>query len=100
MAKKSLIEREKKRYFLVQKYKEKRNFIKDALKKAILVEDKLKIQLKLQKLPRNSATNRLHNRCSLTGRPKSFYRYFQLSRNALRELALKGHLPGVIKSSW
>lgn len=100
MAKKSLIEREKRRYFLVQKYSEKRKFLKSELKKAKLTEDKLKIQLKLQKLPRNSSPTRLHNRCSLTGRPRAFNRFFGLSRNALRELALKGLLPGVVKSSW
>uniref|UniRef100_UPI0030013498 ribosomal protein S14 n=1 Tax=Prototheca fontanea TaxID=2836215 RepID=UPI0030013498 len=100
MAKKSLIEREKKRYFLVQKYLKKRQNIKNTLKKTQLLEEKFKLQIKLQNLPRNSALNRLHNRCSISGRPKGFFRDFSLSRNTLREYALKGLLPGVIKSSW
>uniref|UniRef100_UPI003001DB29 ribosomal protein S14 n=1 Tax=Prototheca miyajii TaxID=2034260 RepID=UPI003001DB29 len=105
MSKKSLIEREKKRYWLVQKYLKKRLAIKDLLKRTKFtststLDDKIKLHLKLQNLPRNSAPTRLHNRCSVTGRPKSFIRSFQVSRNVLREYALKGLLPGVRKSSW
>ena len=100
MSKKSMIEREKRRFVLVQKYLKKRQAIKNALKQADSMEDKFQLQIKLQQLPRNSAPSRLHNRCNITGRPKGFYRDFNLSRNTLREYALKGLLPGVKKSSW
>jgi small subunit ribosomal protein S14 len=94
MSKKSMIEREKTRFALVQKYLKKRQNIKNALKQANSMEEKFQLQIKLQQLPRNSAPSRLHNRCNITGRPKGFY------RNTLREYALKGLLPGVKKSSW
>uniref|UniRef100_UPI003002627C ribosomal protein S14 n=1 Tax=Prototheca lentecrescens TaxID=2836214 RepID=UPI003002627C len=100
MAKKSLIEREKKRQILVHKYAQKRYNLKKALKNTTSMEEQFKLHLKLQKLPRNSSSTRLHNRCSITGRPKSFFRDFQLSRNILRKFALIGLLPGVVKSSW
>ncbi|KAL6766097.1 rps14 (chloroplast) [Auxenochlorella protothecoides x Auxenochlorella symbiontica] len=100
MSKKSMIEREKTRFALVQKYLKKRQDIKSALKQANSMEEKFQLQIKLQQLPRNSAPSRLHNRCNITGRPKGFYRNFNLSRNTLREYALKGLLPGVKKSSW
>lgn len=100
LSKKSLIEREKKRHYLVQKYLKKRFAVKKSLKQTKLMEEQFELQIKLQKLPRDSAPNRLHNRCSVTGRPKSFYRSFNLSRNTLREYALRGLLPGVKKSSW
>nr|YP_009478293.1 ribosomal protein s14 [Prototheca cutis]BBD20200.1 ribosomal protein s14 [Prototheca cutis] len=102
MSKKSIKEREKKKNFLVQKYLKKRCSIKKLLKnnKNLNKSEDFLLRLKLQKLPRNSAPTRLHNRCSVSGRPKSFNRDFQLSRNVLREYALKGLLPGVIKSSW
>lgn len=100
MSKKSMIEREKTRFALVQKYLKKRQNIKNALKQANSMEEKFQLQIKLQQLPRNSAPSRLHNRCNITGRPKGFYRNFNLSRNTLREYALKGLLPGVKKSSW
>lgn len=63
-------------------------------------EERFEAQLKLQSLPRNSCENRVRNRCELTGRPRAFYRKFGLSRTTFRELALKGMLPGVTKSSW
>lgn len=100
MAKKSIIQRNNKRFFLIKKYLIKRKKLKNALKLTKSIDEKLIIQLKLQKLPRNSAPVRLHNRCNVSGRGKAFYRDFQLSRNTLREFALKGLLPGVIKSSW
>ena len=100
MAKKSMIEREKKRQRLVMKYSEKRFSLKAQMKDASFLEEKLTIQRKLQELPRNSNPVRLHNRCLITGRPKGFYRDFGLSRHVLREMAHEGFLPGVTKSSW
>jgi small subunit ribosomal protein S14 len=100
MAKKSLIEREKKRQRLVKKYALKRQQLKDKMKKEFSLEGKLIIQQSLQKLPLNSSPVRLHNRCLFTGRPKGYYRDFGVSRNVLREMAHAGLLPGVIKSSF
>ena len=100
MAKKSMIEREKKRQQLVMKYSGKRRSLKVQMKEASFLEEKLTIQRKLQELPRNSNPVRLHNRCLITGRPKGFYRDFGLSRHVLREMAHEGFLPGVTKSSW
>ena len=100
MARKSLIEREKKKIKLVEKFSQKRSALKDAQKKAATFEEKMDIQRKLQKLPRNSNPSRVVRRCSLTGRPKGVYRKFGLSRTKLRELAMSGKLPGIKKSSW
>jgi small subunit ribosomal protein S14 len=100
MAKKSMIEREKKRQQLVIKYSQKRVELKGQMKKASFLEEKLEIQRKLQNLPRNSNPVRLHNRCLITGRPKGFFRDFGLSRHVLREMAHEGFLPGLTKSSW
>ena len=100
MAKKSLIEREKKRRLLVIKYAKKRHTLKKQIKNASFLEEKLNIHRKLQSLPRNSAPVRLHNRCLITGRPKGYYRDFGLSRHLLREMAHNCLLPGVTKSSW
>jgi small subunit ribosomal protein S14 len=100
MAKKSMLEREKKRKELVIKYAEKRKKILNELKKANSLTEIFLINEKLQKLPRNSSKTRLRNRCWKTGRPRGFFRYFGLCRNALRELAHDCLLPGVIKASW
>nr|YP_009973938.1 ribosomal protein S14 [Eupodium kaulfussii]YP_009974028.1 ribosomal protein S14 [Marattia cicutifolia]QNH93870.1 ribosomal protein S14 [Eupodium kaulfussii]QNH93960.1 ribosomal protein S14 [Marattia cicutifolia] len=100
MAKKSLIEREKKRNILVQKYKSIRQSLKNEIKDASSLEEILAIHKELQSLPRNSAPTRLHRRCFLTGRPRSNYRDFGLSRHVLREMAHTCLLPGVTKSSW
>ena len=100
MAKKSMIEREKKRQRLVIKYAKKREYLKQEIKNASFLEEKLNIHRKLQRLPRNSAPVRLHNRCLITGRPKGYYRDFGLSRHLLREMAHLCLLPGVTKSSW
>ena len=89
MARKGLIEKEKRRQKLVEKYAEKRARLK--------AEGNW---LALAKLPRNSSRVRLRNRCALTGRPRGYYRKFGLCRNMLRELAHRGELPGVTKSSW
>nr|YP_010728953.1 ribosomal protein S14 [Lithothamnion corallioides]WEA77082.1 ribosomal protein S14 [Lithothamnion corallioides] len=100
MAKKSMIEREIKRRKLVDKNREERESIKKQMKKMVNFEEQLKIQEKLQQLPRNSAPTRLRNRCWLTGRSRGYYRTFGLSRHVLREMAHDCLLPGVKKSSW
>ena len=100
MAKKSMIARQKKREKIVQKYAKKRTELLEAFAKAPTQAEKLAIHRKIQQLPRNSSPTRLHNRCWLTGRPHGYYRDFGLCRNALREMAHQGLLPGVVKSSW
>ena len=100
MAKKNMIEREKKRRRLYEKFKLKKAQLVAALQATDDFNEKLKIQAKLQKIPRNSAQVRLRNRCWKTGRGRGVYRDFGLCRHALREMANEGYLPGVIKSSW
>ena len=101
MAKKSMIEREKKRQALVEKYAAKRAELKEiATDESKPMEERFKARLELAKLPRNSSPTRLHNRCQLTGRPHAYYRKLKISRIALRELGSNGQLPGVVKSSW
>lgn len=100
MAKKSMIEREKKRQKLVDKYAQKREELKDEFSRAETLDDKIALHRQIQQLPRNSAPTRLRNRCWLTGRPRGFYRDFGLSRHVIREMAHTGLLPGVVKSSW
>jgi small subunit ribosomal protein S14 len=101
MAKKSMIEREKKRERLVARYAAKRAELKTiARDDSLPMEERFMARLKLAKLPRNSSPTRLHNRCQLTGRPHAYYRKLRISRIALRELGSSGMLPGVVKSSW
>lgn len=100
MAKKSMVEREKKRQKLVDKYADKRAELLEQFSKATSQQEKLEIHRQIQQLPRNSAPTRLRNRCWLTGRPRGYYRDFGLSRHVLREMAHQGLLPGVVKSSW
>ncbi|MDY6782924.1 MAG: 30S ribosomal protein S14 [Cyanobacteriota bacterium] len=100
MAKKSMIEREKKRRKLVEKYAEKRAALKEEFRNASNQLEKVEIHRKIQQLPRSSAKVRVRNRCWVTGRPRGYYRDFGLSRNVLREWAHEGLLPGVVKSSW
>ena len=100
MAKKSMLEREYKRKRLVTKYSEKRKEILKELKKAESLEQIFELNAKLQKVPRNSAPTRVRNRCWKTGRPRGFFRYFGLCRNAVREMAHDCVLPGVTKASW
>ena len=95
-----MIERDRKRAQLITKYAEKRKQLLLDMKKATSMEEKLAFHRKLQQLPRNSAPVRAHNRCSITGRPRGYFRDFGLSRHVLREYALQGFLPGVVKSSW
>ena len=101
MAKKAMIEREKKREALVKKYAARRAALKEiANDETKPMEERFKARLKLAKLPRNSSATRLHNRCQLTGRPRSYYRKLKMSRIALRDLGSQGQIPGLVKSSW
>jgi len=101
MAKTSAIQRNLKRVKLAAKYLKKRNELKKIIKnKKLPLEERFNAQLKLAKLPRNSARSRIRNRCEITGRPHGVYRKLRISRIALRELALKGRIPGMTKSSW
>jgi len=100
MAKKSLIEKEKKKEKLVKEYDLIRQSFKQQIRKSSSIQEKIKISKGFQSLPRNSAPVRLRKRCSLTGRPRSNYRDSGLSRHVLREMAHTCLLPGVIKSSW
>ncbi len=101
MAKVALVNRELRRQKLVAKYAGKRLELREMAKNQDLsVEERFKARLKLAKLPRNSSATRLHNRCLVTGRPKAFYRKLKMSRIALRDLASRGEIPGMVKSSW
>jgi small subunit ribosomal protein S14 len=100
MAKKSMIEREKKRIRLEKKYSLKRANLLVDYRNEESFSGKLEIHSKLQKLPRNSAKIRIRNRCWKTGRPRGVFRNFRLSRHVLREMGHQGLLPGVTKSSW
>ena len=100
MAKKSMLAREAKRKKLVSRYAEKRKSILNELIKADTLEQIFELNEKLQKLPRNSAPTRMRNRCWKTGRPRGFFRFFGLCRNAVRELSHDCVLPGVTKASW
>jgi small subunit ribosomal protein S14 len=100
MAKKSMKERELKRNFLVKKFQNKRSLLRSKIKSESSFEELLDINFKLQKLPKNSSSTRLRNRCWKTGRPRGFYRFFGLSRHALREMAHDCFLPGLKKASW
>ena len=100
MAKKSMIEREKKRIKLEKKYALKRSNLLEQYKKEESFNLKLDIHSKIQKLPRNSAKNRIRNRCWKTGRPRGVFRDFGLSRHVFREMAHQCLLPGITKSSW
>lgn len=100
MAKKSMIERERKRQKLVSKYFTKRMSLKEEIKNSNFLEEKLALYMKLQQLPRNSAPSRLHNRCRITGRPKGYFKDFGVSRLVLREMVHDCVLPGIRKASW
>lgn len=100
MAKKSMIEREKRRQKLVDKYAAQREDLKEQFRIAGSQMEKVAIHRQIQQLPRNSCPTRLRNRCWATGRPRGYYRDFGLSRHVIREMAHQGLLPGVVKSSW
>jgi small subunit ribosomal protein S14 len=96
-----MIEREKKRQELVDKFASKRAALKAIVNdQSKPMEERFRASLKLAKLPRNSSAVRLHNRCQLTGRPHAYYRKLKLSRIALRDLGSMGQIPGLVKSSW
>jgi small subunit ribosomal protein S14 len=101
MAKKSAVERDKKRARLADRYASRRARLKAAAKDPNLSpEDRFNARLKLAEIPRNAAPNRQRLRCELTGRPRGNYRKFRLCRIKLRELASAGQIPGMVKSSW
>jgi small subunit ribosomal protein S14 len=101
VAKTSLIEREKKREMLVKKYAAKRAELNAVINdQSRSEEERFQARLKLQQLPRNANPTRLRNRCELTGRPRGTFRKFGLGRIKLREIAMRGEIPGLTKASW
>lgn len=101
MAKKSMVERERKRAQLVDKYAGRRAELKAVIHNVqSSEEERFDAQLQLQKLPRDSSPVRKRNRCRATGRPHGYYNKFGLARNKLREAAMRGDVPGLTKSSW
>ncbi|SVA02603.1 uncharacterized protein METZ01_LOCUS55457 [marine metagenome] len=101
MAKQSSIQKNLNRRNIVKKFNEKRQSLKkQIMKKDLSIEERFKIQSKLNELPRDSSKIRVRNRCKLTGRTRGVYRKFGLSRIKIRELSMSGALPGVVKSSW
>jgi small subunit ribosomal protein S14 len=101
MAKLSLINREKKRAALVQKYAAKRAALKAVIQdQSKTEEERYEARLALQKLPRNANPTRMRSRCALTGRPRGTYRMFGLGRAKIREAAFRGEIPGLTKASW
>ena len=101
MAKTSSIQRNLKRIKLAKKFLKKRQMLKKIIKnKKLPLTERFEAQLKLAKIPRNSARSRIRNRCEITGRPHGVYRKLRISRIKLRELSMTGDLPGVVKSSW
>ena len=101
MAKLSLINREAKRMRTVQKYASKRAELKAQISdQSLSADERLAAMRQLQRLPRDASPVRLRNRCRITGRPHGFYRKFGLGRNKLREAAMAGDVPGLVKASW
>ena len=101
MAKLSSINKNNRRIKLSDKFYKKRNKLKKIImNKKLSLDERFVAQQKLSKLPRNSAKNRVRNRCQITGRPHAVYRKLKISRIALRKLGLEGKIPGMIKSSW
>lgn len=101
MAKKSSVEKNERRRRMAKKFAGKRARLKaTAQNESLPMEERFAAQLKLAQLPRNSAPTRIRNRCEMTGRPRAFYRKLKMSRMALRDLANRGLIPGMVKSSW
>ncbi|WP_102958512.1 30S ribosomal protein S14 [Mangrovicella endophytica] len=101
MAKKSAIEKNKRRQRMVAKYAAKREALKAITTNAEApMEERFRAQLQLAELPRNSSKTRIRNRCEVTGRPRAYYRKLKMSRIALRDLGNNGQIPGIVKSSW
>lgn len=101
MAKKSAVQKDKARRKKADRFAARRAALKSiALDRELPPEERFQASLKLAKLPRNSSKTRIRNRCAVSGRPRGFYRKFELSRIALRDLASVGQIPGMVKSSW
>lgn len=101
MAKKSMIARDAKRAVLVSKYAARRAELRERANDLRVSDEERELaKLALQKLPRDSSASRMRNRCRLTGRPRGYYRKFGLGRSKLRELMMRGEVPGVLKASW
>lgn len=101
MAKLASINRDLKRAALVRKYAKKRAELQAIINdQSVSEEDRYQARLKLQQLPRNANPTRLRNRCEVTGRPRGVYSKFGLGRNKLREAAMRGEVPGIVKASW
>ncbi len=101
MAKLSMINRELKRAQMVIKYAAKRTELKDKIKDMSLSEEeRYDARIRLNKMPRDASPSRKRNRCALTGRSRGYYRKFGLGRNKLREAAMRGDVPGLVKASW
>ncbi|MEK6593032.1 MAG: 30S ribosomal protein S14 [Pseudomonadota bacterium] len=101
MAKMALVNRDQKRRVTVKKFAAKRAELMEIINNQKLSqEERYEARLKLQKLPRNASPVRLRNRCALTGRPRGVFRKFGLARGKLRDIAMRGEIPGVIKASW
>ncbi len=101
MAKTSSVEKNNHRRKLVDRFAAKRKVLKDLIMdQSKPIEERFRAQLKLAAMPRNSAKNRIRNRCEITGRPRAVYRKLGMSRIALRELGNSGIIPGLVKSSW
>ncbi|MFW2372077.1 MAG: 30S ribosomal protein S14 [Gammaproteobacteria bacterium] len=101
MAKVSMLQREKKRARLIERDFEKREGLRSILKDPeASFDEKMEAQRKMQMLPRDSSPSRRRNRCRITGRPHGYYRKFGLARNKLREAAMRGDIPGLVKASW
>ncbi len=101
MAKKGMVETNKRRMRLAKKFAGKRARLKEiADDQSRSMEERFQARLKLAELPRNAAPTRIRNRCAVTGRPRAYYRKLKLSRIALRDLGSRGQIPGLVKSSW
>ena len=101
MAKTAVINRDQKRRLIVKKYAKKRAELEAIIHGAkVSDENRAAARRKLEQLPRDSSPTRLRNRCTLTGRPRGVFRKFGLGRNKLREIAMRGEIPGVVKASW
>ena len=101
MAKLSLINRDLKRAAMVKKYAKKRADLQAVIAdQSVSEEERYQARLKLQQLPRDASPTRIRNRCAITGRPRGTYRKFGLARSKLREMAMRGEVPGVVKASW
>ena len=101
MAKTAVVNRDQKRRVLVKKYAKKRAELLATIRNVKVSDEERQIaRRKLEQLPRDSSPTRLRNRCALTGRPRGVFRKFGLGRNKLREIAMRGEIPGVVKASW